>query len=66
MVITFLIMGIGVALLVLAIELEWPSEVKELSLYLISAGVFGLAGGGTNAVAVFMLLYKIPFVCGSG
>ncbi len=66
MVITFLIMTIGVALLVLTIELEWPPQVKELSLYFISAGVFGLAGGGTNAIAVFMLLFKIPFVYGSG
>ena len=43
-----------------------PSEVEELSRFVISAGVFGLAGGGTNALAVFMLLYKIPLLYGSG
>ena len=54
------------ALLVLVREQKLPFEVEELSMYFISAGVFGLAGGGTNAIAVFMLLFKIPLVCGSG
>ena len=66
MVVTFFIMAVGVALLVLVRELKLPFEVEELSMYFISAGVFGLAGGGTNAIAVFMLLFKIPLVCGSG
>ena len=46
--------------------LDWPIEVDRLSRYIISAGVFGLATGGTNAIAVLMLLYRIPFICGSG
>ena len=33
---------------------------------IISTGVFGWAGGGTNGIAVIMLLYKIPLLCGSG
>lgn len=43
-----------------------PKEVEQFSKYIISAGVFGLAGGGTNAIALFMLLYKIPLLYGSG
>lgn len=65
-VVTIFIGLIGVAILVLARELKLDHKVEELSLYFISAGVFGLAGGGTNAIAVFMLLFKIPCVYGSG
>lgn len=43
-----------------------PLWVDQLSRYIISAGVFGLAGGGTNAIAVCMFFYKIPLVYGSG
>jgi hypothetical protein len=56
----------GVVLLVLARTLVWPIWVDRLSQYFISAGVFGLASGGTNAIAVLLLLYKVPFICGSG
>ena len=63
---TFFIMVTGVVLLVLSRELDLPEWVEELSMYVISAGVFGLAGGGTNGIAVIMLLFKIPLLCGSG
>ena len=65
LVLTFILM-IGVALLVLSRELMLPHGVDELSRYLVVAGVFGLAGGGTNWIAVVMLIYKIPFLVGSG
>ncbi len=69
MFVTILLMAIGVVILVAAKDMNWDEEINPLekfSLYLISAGVFGLAGGGTNAIAVFMLLFKIPCVYGSG
>lgn len=56
----------GIMLLIVVREQDVPDWVDQLSRYIISAGVFGLAGGGTNAIAVFMLLYKIPLVYGSG
>lgn len=62
----FVILAIGIALLVLARTLELPDWTEELSLYVISAGLFGLAGGGTNGITVIMLLFKIPLLCGSG
>ena len=46
--------------------LDLPREVDRLATYLISAGVFGVASGGTNAIAVIMLLYRIPCLFGSG
>ena len=64
--VTFFIMVTGIVLLVLSRELDLPEWVEELSMYVISAGVFGLAGGGTNGIAVIMLLFKIPLLCGSG
>lgn len=57
---------VGVILLVNVKALGLPFWVDQLARYIISAGVFGLASGGTNAVAVLMLLYKIPLVCGTG
>lgn len=64
--VTVVLALVGVILLVLARALAWPVWVDRLSQYLISAGVFGLATGGTNAIAVLMLLYKVPLVCGTG
>lgn len=63
---TVVLVLVGVVLLVIVRASELPVEVDQLSRYIISAGVFGLATGGTNAIAIFMLLYKIPLVCGSG
>lgn len=57
---------VGVILLVIVRVQDLPLEVDQLARYIISAGVFGLATGGTNAIALLMLLYKIPLVCGSG
>lgn len=57
---------VGVLLLWAAVALELPVWVNQLARYIISAGVFGLASGGTNAIAVLMLLYKLPFIVGSG
>lgn len=65
-VLTVVCILVGVLLLVCVRALDWPVEVDRLARYVISAGVFGLATGGTNAIAVLMLLYKVPLVCGSG
>ena len=64
--VTFIILVIGIVLLVLARGLQLPLWVDELSGYIISAGVFGLASGGTNWIAIVMLFYKIPLLVGSG
>ena len=63
--ITFLIFIVGVVLLVVArsLDIGW---LDELARYFISAGLFGFASGGTNGLAVLMLLYRIPLLCGSG
>lgn len=63
---TVILILVGVVLLVVVRVLGWPIEVDQFARYVISAGVFGLITGGTNAVALFMLLYRIPLVCGSG
>ena len=59
---SFFIMVIGVALLVLARQLRLPSWVDEVSRYVISAGIFGLASGGTNWIAIIMLITSKLFV----
>lgn len=64
--VTVVMTVVGVILLVLVRYLNLPYWVDQLSRYIISSGLFGLATGGTNAIAVLMLLYRIPFVCGSG
>ena len=66
LVITFFIVVVGVALLALARGLDLPNGVIKLSGYIISAGVFGLASGGTNWIAILMLFYKLPPLIGSG
>ena len=52
--------------MVLGRQLHLPSWVIEVSRYVISAGMFGLASGGTNWIAIVMLFYKIPLLVGSG
>ncbi len=64
--VTVVVMVVGILLLWSAVALTLPPWVDQLARFIISAGVFGLATGGTNAIAIFMLLYKLPFVCGSG
>ncbi len=64
--VTLVLVLVGVVLLVVVRALDWPVGVDRFSRYVISAGVFGLATGGTNAVAVLMLLYNVPLICGSG
>ena len=59
-------MVIGVVLLVVAQQPKLPSWVGEVAGYVVSAGAFGLAGGGTNWIAIAMLFYKIPLLVGSG
>ncbi len=66
LIVTFFVAVVGVAMLVLYGELDLPVWVGELAQYIISAGVFGLASGGTNWIAITMLFYKIPFLSGSG
>ena len=66
LVVTFFIIVVGVALLVVVDAFHLPSWVEELSRYIISAGVFGLASGGTNWIAIIMLFYRIPLLIGSG
>lgn len=63
---TLAITMVGVILLILVRGLDLPDWVDQLARYIISAGVFGLATGGTNAIALLMLLYKMPLICGSG
>ena len=63
---TLFLLLFGVALLIIVRTLDLPNQVDQLATYLISAGVFGLASGGTNAIAVIMLLYRIPCLLGSG
>lgn len=63
---TLILLLVGVGLLIAVRSLDLPREVDRLAEYLISAGVFGLASGGTNAIAVIMLLYRIPCLFGSG
>lgn len=64
--VTVALILLGVVLLVIVRVQDLPIQVDKLARYIISAGVFGLATGGTNAIALLMLLYKIPLVCGSG
>ncbi len=66
LIVTLCIAVVGVALLVVYQELHLPTWVGELAQYIISAGVFGLASGGTNWIAIIMLFYKIPYLAGSG
>lgn len=66
LVITFFIVVVGVALVALARGLQLPDWVVKLAGYIISAGVFGLASGGTNWVAILMLVFKLPPLIGSG
>ena len=57
---------VGVVVLVLA---RWRGGGASLDLfgqYVVSAGVFGLASGGTNWLAVVGLFYKIAGFIGSG
>lgn len=63
---TLLLLLFGVGLLIIVRSLDLPEQVDKLATYFISAGIFGLASGGTNAIAVIMLLYKLPLLFGSG
>ncbi|KAL0211447.1 hypothetical protein P9112_009745 [Eukaryota sp. TZLM1-RC] len=45
---------------------NFPSWLDTLNGYIYTAGLFGLAGGVTNWLAVKMLFDKIPFLYGSG
>ena len=40
--------------------------MRTVSVFLISAGVFGVAGGGANYLALLMLFYEIPLLVGTG
>lgn len=62
----FFVSVIGIVLLALVQQLELPPWVGELGGYVLSAGVFGLASGGTNWIAVVGLFYRIPGLIGSG
>lgn len=64
--VTVVVIVVGGLLLESAVALNLSDWVAQLARFIISAGVFGLATGGTNAIAIFMLLYKLPFICGSG
>ena len=56
------LVGIGI----LAGWRDSGSSVNRFGHYVLSAGVFGLASGGTNWLAVIGLFYKIPGFIGSG
>lgn len=57
---------IGIVVLVLVARLDGNQHVEEFGRYVVSAGVFGLASGGTNWLAIVGLFYKIPGFIGSG
>ena len=40
--------------------------MRTVSVFLISAGVFGVAGGGANYLALLMLFYEVPLLLGTG
>ena len=61
-----LLLGVGLLIVTRNLDQRIPAQVDQLAIYLISAGIFGLASGGTNAIAVIMLLYNIPCLFGSG
>ena len=63
---TFFVTVIGIALVVLAMQEDLPAWVDKLGRYVLSAGVLGLASGGTNWLAVFGLFYRVPGFIGSG
>ena len=56
----------GVVILVLGRWRDGGVAVDLLGQYVVSAGVFGLASGGTNWLAVVGLFYRIPGFIGSG
>ena len=58
-----------ITLIGIGILIGWSDSgpgVNRFGRYVISAGVFGLASGGTNWLAVIGLFYKIPGLIGSG
>lgn len=57
---------IGVVILVVTKVRDISGSVEELGRYFLSAGVFGLASGGTNWLAVVGLFFKVPGFIGSG
>lgn len=61
-----LVTVVGILVVVLARNLDAHPRVEEFGSYVISAGVFGLASGGTNWLAIVGLFYKIPGFIGSG
>ena len=40
--------------------------MRTVGVFVVSAGVFGVAGGGANYLALLMLFYEIPFLFGTG
>lgn len=58
-VVTFVIFCIGVLM-------RFLGRKDELASAILAFGLFGFAGGATNAIAVTMLFDKIPFLIGSG
>lgn len=40
--------------------------MRNVALFFLSAGIFGVAGAGTNLLALLMLFYKIPLLIGTG
>lgn len=61
-----LVTGVGILVLVVARLHDVDRRVDVFGRYILSAGVFGLASGGTNWLAVVGLFYKIPGLIGSG
>ena len=57
---------IGIVILMVTRERDVSGSVEELGRYFLSAGVFGLASGGTNWLAVVGLFFKVPGFIGSG
>ena len=65
----FAVMLTGVVCLVLSrhvYELSPSHGFDQVSRYVLSVGIFGLASGLANVLAIVMLFYRIPLVLGSG
>ena len=45
---------------------DQPRVMRTVGVFIVSAGVFGVAGGGANYLALLMLFYEIPLLFGTG
>ena len=41
-------------------------DLRIVGMFFVSAGLFGVAGGGSSLLALLMLFYEIPLLFGTG